>query len=113
VSVPPPTVPGWVTVPDLERLLGVVDAVEASRACAGANLAVAHRVRAVDWTAQAANPMLLEAAAMAAVDLYRRPKTAAGVYQVGELYARLPADLFTSIDAAIVASSADLEGGLA
>jgi hypothetical protein len=47
------------------------------------------------------------------VDLYRRPKTPAGVFQAGDLFARLPADFFASIDAVIVASGADLAGGFA
>lgn len=114
MSTPAPVLPAWVTLEDLQRILGAsVDPVEGARAVAGANLAVGHRVRSTEWESQAVNPLLIEAAAMCAVDLYRRPKTAAGVYQVGDLYARLPADLFTSIDAAIIGSGADLEAGLA
>ena len=106
----------WVTVDDLTAALGAsvaADPVGADRAVDAANAAVRHRLQPGEATAHADDPLLETAALTAAIDLYRRPKTPAGVFQQADLYARLPADFYTSIDAAIAASGAQLAGGFA
>jgi len=116
--VPPSPPPVWVTTADLAGALGssvLNDPDGAQLAVDVANGAVAHRIvvdpNNYDPTVLAANPLLITAALTCAVDWYRRPKTAAGIYQVGDFYARLPADFYASIDAAIAASGVMLAGG--
>ena len=106
----------WVTVDDLAAALGasvLADTTAAQRAVDAANAAVKHRMQPGQPVLFDGNPLLATAALACAVDLYRRPKTPAGVFQAGDLFARLPADFFASIDAVIVASGADLAGGFA
>jgi hypothetical protein len=116
VSTDPDDLIVWVTVDDLAAALGatvLADPTAAQRAVDAANAAVKHRMQPGQPVLFDGDPLLATAALAAAVDLYRRPKTPAGVFQQGDLYSRLPADFFVSIDAVIVASGADLAGGFA
>jgi hypothetical protein len=104
----------WVTIDDLAGALGasvLTDPVAGQRAVDAANKAIKHRMQPGQPVAFDGDPLLATAALGCAVDLYRRPKTPAGVFQAGDLYARLPADFFASIDAVIVAAGVDLAGG--
>jgi hypothetical protein len=116
VSTNPDDLIVWVTIDDLADALGasvLTDPVAGQRAVDAANAAVKHRMQPGEPVVFDGNPLLQTAALACAVDLYRRPKTPAGVFQAGDLFARLPADFFASIDAVIVASGADIAGGFA
>lgn len=106
----------WVTVDDLADALGasvLTDPTAAQRAVDAANRAIKHRMQPGQPVVFDGDPLLATAALACAVDLYRRPKTPAGVFQQADLYTRLPADFYLSVDAIIVASGADLAGGFA
>ena len=116
MSVDPDDLVVWVTLADLADALGasiLTDPTAGQRAVDAANQAIKHRMQPGQPALFAADPLLETAALAAAVDLYRRPKTPAGVFQTADLYARLPADFFHSVDAVITASGADLAGGFA
>lgn len=72
-------------------------------ACASANASVAYVLdpAAIDPPATGLEPALVSAATILGVDLYRRPLAPGGLLALDDVYTRLPANLYRSVQALI------------
>ena len=90
-----------------EALAALVGADAASSrvtdACAAANASVAYvlDLADVDPPPTGNEPALVSAATILGVDLYRRPLAPGGLLALDDLYTRLPANLYRSVQALI------------
>jgi hypothetical protein len=94
----------WLTADALAVLVGtnasnqrVIDAT----AAANASVAYVLDLADTDPAPTGTEPALMAAAAILGVDLYRRPMAPGGLLALDDLFARLPANLYRSVQALI------------
>lgn len=94
----------WVTPDALAELVGATaTAQRVIDAAAAANASVAYVLDLADTdpAPTGTEPALVSAAAALGVDLYRRPLAPGGLLALDDLYGRLPANLYRSVQALI------------
>lgn len=94
----------WVTPEALAELVGAsATSARVVTAADTANASVAYLLDAADGAPPptGAEPALVEAATILAVDCYRRPLASGGLLALDDLYARLPANLYRSVQALV------------
>lgn len=94
----------WLTADRLAVLVGTTpDNPRVVEACAAANASVTYVLDAdpAGTPPTGTEPALMSAAQILGVDLYRRPLAPGGVLALDDLFARLPANLYRSVQALI------------